>query len=138
MMCWIRKPRPGSKGSWAREIAAPSKASDTLVREAFRPRFEQLTAVIRRLAPGAEGRQVHAIAFSVVAQCLHYKMSRSISERIIGAEAYGRLDPAFLAGHITHFTLAALGHAAPLAGPGGADREPPTSPTHPTTPEGSR
>ena len=125
---------PWHQGVMAREIAMPSKASDNLVRESFRPRFEQLTAIIRELLPAAEERRVHAIGFSVVGQCLHYKMSRSISERIVGVEAYGRLDAAYLADHITRFTLAALGHTPPL-GSAGANE---TVPSPPMTEEGSR
>ncbi len=105
---------PWHQGVMSREIAAPSKASDTLIREAFRPRFEALVAIIRWLCPESDHRQVHAISFSIVSQCLHYKMSRSISERIIGVPAYAELTHDYLVEHITRFTLAALGHAAPL------------------------
>ena len=105
---------PWQQGVMFREIASPTKASDTMIREAFRPRFEELLAILHRLAPDLETRQWHAVGFSVIAQCLHYKMSRSISERIIGAAAFGQLDPDFLVDHITRFTLAALGQGDPL------------------------
>lgn len=97
-----------------REIALPSKASDKLVDEAFRPDFEVLMAILRRLCPEADGRQIHAIGFSVIAQCLHYKICAPISERIIGPEAFKRLDADYLVEHITRFTLSALGHGEPL------------------------
>jgi len=105
---------PWHQAVMVREIAAPTKASDTLVREAIRPQFEALLAILRRLMPRSEPRQIQAIGFSVVAQCLHYKLNRSISERIIGVEAFERLDLEFLIDHITRFTLAALGHGEPL------------------------
>ena len=97
-----------------REMVNPTRASEALVREAIRPRFERLSAIIRRLCPGADERRVHALAFSVVGQCLHYKLTRSISERLVGPEAFGRLDLDYLTDHVTRFTLAALGAGAPF------------------------
>jgi TetR/AcrR family transcriptional regulator, regulator of cefoperazone and chloramphenicol sensitivity len=97
-----------------REMVNPSRASEALVREAIRPRFEMLSTIIRRLCPGADERRVQALGFSVVGQCLHYKLTRSISERLVGAEAFGRLDKDYLTDHITRFTLAALGEATPF------------------------
>lgn len=99
-----------------REMVSPSSASEVLVNEAIRPRFERLSAILRRLVPGADERQIHALTFSVVGQCLHYKISREISERIIGAEAFAALDLDYLADHITRFTLAALGVLPPIEG----------------------
>jgi TetR/AcrR family transcriptional regulator, regulator of cefoperazone and chloramphenicol sensitivity len=97
-----------------REMVNPSGASEALVREAIRPRFERLTRIIRRLCPNVEEPRIHAIAFSVVGQCLHYKLTRPISERLIGAEAFAAMDVEFLTDHISRFTLAALGHEPPF------------------------
>ena len=97
-----------------RELVNPTRASEALVREAIRPRFELLSTILRRLCPGADERRIHALAFSVVGQCLHYKLTRPISERLVGVEAFGRLDRAYLTDHITRFTLAALGKACPI------------------------
>jgi AcrR family transcriptional regulator len=97
-----------------REMINPNGASEALVREAIRPRFERLIAIIRRLCPELDERRVQAIAFSVVGQCLHYKLTRPISERLIGAQAFADLDLEYLTDHITRFTLAALGHEMPF------------------------
>ena len=97
-----------------RELASPTKASDTLVREAFRPSFQILMATLGRLCPEADERRIHAVGFSVIAQCLHYKLCGPISERIIGPEAFKKLDANYLADHITRFTLAALGQGEPF------------------------
>ena len=75
-----------------REMVNPTRASEALVREAIRPRFEMLLGIIGRLCPSADERRVQALAFSVVGQCLHYKLTRSISERLVGGEAFSRLD----------------------------------------------
>ena len=97
-----------------REMVNPTRASEALVRESIRPRFERLSAIIRQLCPGADDRRVQALAFSVVGQCLHYKLTRSISERLVGSEAFDRLDLDYLTDHVTRFTLAALGVAPPF------------------------
>jgi AcrR family transcriptional regulator len=97
-----------------REMLRPTSACETLVRESIRPRFERLKGIMRRVCPGADDRRLHALAFSVIGQCLHYKMARTVSERLIGTEAYESLDLDFLADHIATFSLAALGLAPPF------------------------
>jgi AcrR family transcriptional regulator len=108
-------------GSWQtammhRELVEPSKASDILVRESIRPRFERLCAAIKCLCPDADELRVHALAFSIVAQCLHYKVACPISVRLIGEEKYSRLDTEYLTEHITNFCLAGMGVALPSDG----------------------
>jgi hypothetical protein len=98
-----------------REMLNPGGASEALVREAIRPRFKRLLRIIDRLCPELDEQRIQAIAFSVVGQCLHYKLTRPISERLIGAEAFAAMDVEFLTDHITRFTLAALGHERPFA-----------------------
>jgi TetR/AcrR family transcriptional regulator, regulator of cefoperazone and chloramphenicol sensitivity len=97
-----------------REMLHPSPASDVLIREAIRPRFEGLMRILRRFCPEAEERKIHALAFSVIGQCLHYKMARSIAERLIGSDGMAALDLDYLTEHITSFCLAALGCVPPL------------------------
>ncbi len=91
------------------ELMRPGVASETLVREVIRPKFERLMALLREFRPEADDRRLHALAFSVVGQCLHYRMARPISRLLIGDAAYGELDLDYLTDHITDFTLAALG-----------------------------
>jgi AcrR family transcriptional regulator len=107
------------KSSWhhalmLREMLAPTAASETLVREAIRPRFERLKAILRRVCPEADELRLDALGLSVVGQCLHYKMAGAITERVIGSEAYQALDLDYLSAHISGFSLAALGLAPPL------------------------
>jgi len=93
-----------------RELLHPTAASDVLIREVIRPRFECLERIIARFCPDADDRKRHALAFSIIGQCLHYRMARAIAERLIGNEAYQKLDLDFLTDHITSFCLAALGN----------------------------
>ena len=97
-----------------REMLRPTSACEALVREAIRPRFTALVGIMREVCPAADDRRLHALAFSVIGQCLHYKLARGVTERLIGPEAYASLDLEFLTSHITGFTLAALGLAAPF------------------------
>jgi TetR/AcrR family transcriptional regulator, regulator of cefoperazone and chloramphenicol sensitivity len=92
-----------------RELLHPTAASDVLIRDVIRPKFERLERIVGRFCPDADERKRHALAFSIIGQCLHYRMARPITERVIGREAYRTLDLEFLTEHITSFCLAALG-----------------------------
>jgi TetR/AcrR family transcriptional regulator, regulator of cefoperazone and chloramphenicol sensitivity len=97
-----------------REMLRPTSASEILVRESIRPRFDRLMGILGRICPKAEEHRLHALCFSVIGQCLHYRMARAVSMQLVGSEAYERLDLDFLTEHITAFCLAALGLTPPL------------------------
>ncbi len=92
-----------------REMLSPTRFSEVLVRETIRPRFERMKSLMRLICPEADERRLDVLVFSVIGQCLHYKMARRITERLIGEEAYRELDLEYLTDHITSFCLAALG-----------------------------
>jgi len=92
-----------------REMIAPTSFSEILVREGIRPRFERIKALMAEICPEADDRRLNVLVFSVIGQCLHYKMARRITERLIGPEGYGALGLDYLTDHITGFCLAALG-----------------------------
>ncbi len=107
-----------------REMLQPTSACEALVREAIRPRFERLMGILRNACPDADERRLHALAFSVIGQGLHYRMARPVCEQLIGQEAFESLDVDFLTDHITTFTLAALGLAPPFNRAGKLAAEP--------------
>jgi AcrR family transcriptional regulator len=92
-----------------RELLHPTSASDILIRDAIRPKFERLKQILSGVCPDCGERKLNALAFSVIGQCLHYRMARPIAERLIGREAYEALDLDFLTEHITSFCLKAIG-----------------------------
>ncbi len=92
-----------------REMFSPTRFSEILVREVIRPRFELIRGVMQEICPEADDRRLNALVFSVIGQCLHYKMARRVTERLIGEDGYRALDVDFLTDHITAFCLAALG-----------------------------
>jgi AcrR family transcriptional regulator len=98
-----------------REMMHPTSASDVLIRESIRPKFERLQGILTRLLPGVDERKLNALAFSVIGQCLHYRMARPFTERLIGRDAFEQLDLGFLTDHITSFSLAAIGHEPSLS-----------------------
>lgn len=98
-----------------REMIEPTKAAEVLVNDAIRPRFQRLLAILSRICPEADQRRLNALAFSVVGQCLHYKVASKLASTLLGEEAYQSLmDLEFLSDHIASFCLAALGLSPPL------------------------
>jgi AcrR family transcriptional regulator len=97
-----------------REMLAPTPFSEVLVREGIRPRFERLKSLMREICPEADDRRLNVLVFSVIGQCLHYKLARRITERLIGEEGYQALDLDYLSDHIASFCLAALGKGPTL------------------------
>ena len=58
-----------------REMLHPTSASDVLIREAIRPKFERLQGILGEFCPEADERKLNALAFTVIGQCLHYRMA---------------------------------------------------------------
>lgn len=99
-----------------REMIQPTAALEVLVREAIRPKFDRLTRILREACPDADERRIHALAFSVIGQCLHYRTGGPVNRCLVGDEAYQALDLDYLTDHISAVCLAALGLAPPLCG----------------------
>lgn len=92
-----------------REVGKPTAAVRELVQEFIRPHFELLLSVIDELVPAATPHaRRHQIAFSIVGQCLHYKVAKPIVELLVGPEELASYSPEELAAHITQFSLAAM------------------------------
>lgn len=97
-----------------RELLLPTRASATLVQEVIRPKFERLIWILRGVCPEAGQQRLHALAFSIIGQCLHYRMARPIAALLVGEEEFRGMDLEYLTDHIAGFSLAALGLAPPL------------------------
>lgn len=110
--------RPTAMQLVMREMAHPSAAGAAVVREFIQPMAFALRETVRELMPTADDRVVHMIGFSVIGQILFYRQNRPVAEILFGPEIFGRLSAEMVADHITHFCLAALGHAAPIRDPG--------------------
>jgi len=99
----------------AREMAEPTEACAAMVAQRVRERHRAFDEVLRELVPpGASEMDRHLIGFSIIGQCLHFKIHRPIAVHLVGEEELAAYDIERLTEHVTRFTLAALGRAAPL------------------------
>lgn len=92
-----------------REVVNPTSAVVELVQEFIRPHFELLMSVIDEFVPaGTPAEKRHQIAFSIVGQCLHYKVAKPIVELLVGQDEAASYSTEGLADHIADFSLAAM------------------------------
>lgn len=92
-----------------REMIEPTGVLDEMVRRFVRPRFEQLTEIVRALAPPkTPDLTVRLCAESVMAQCAHIAHRRVVIERLIPEIEYTATGIESMADHIATFSLAAL------------------------------
>jgi AcrR family transcriptional regulator len=92
-----------------REMAQPTAACAELVREVIRPMAEVLSGILRELMPEVPDARRWLIGFSIVGQCLFYRLAHPIVTMLVGEEEHRTYDATLLAEHITQFSLAALG-----------------------------
>jgi TetR/AcrR family transcriptional regulator, regulator of cefoperazone and chloramphenicol sensitivity len=92
-----------------REVMHPTAAVAELVQEFFRPHLEFLLSVIDELIPrGMPDDRRYMFAFSIIGQCLHYRVARPIMNLLLGAERFAKLTPERIAQHVADFSLVAL------------------------------
>lgn len=92
-----------------REIANPTVATEHIVRDFIGPLFDRLNRILAELLPETIApltRQM--LAFSVVGQCMHYKMAAPIIPMLLPAADRRRLKPDQVAEHVVQVTLAAV------------------------------
>ena len=117
---WLEQQLADDRPSWhmklmLREMSDPTGACVKLVEAYIRPMAETLRGIIQELVPGElDERRGWMIGFSVVSQCLFYKVHRPIAELLVGSDLYSHFNIAAIAEHITQFSLAALGQCATL------------------------
>jgi AcrR family transcriptional regulator len=101
-----------------RELVQPSAACMAFVDQFVRPNCEILTGILRELLPAdvPETRR-RLIAFSIIGQCLHYRVARGVIRLLVGDE-FDTYDVERLTEHITDFSLAGMG-LRPDGGPKG-------------------
>lgn len=96
-----------------REIADPTGALDTIVRDGIGPHFAMLKGIMSELLGprlAADPDRVRYAAWSVVGQCLFYFVGQPVILRLHPAQGLGPGDVDAIARHITDFSLAALKH----------------------------
>ena len=101
-----------------REILHPTDACRELVEDYIRPHFTMLVDILDELAAGSlSAAELRRVGLSVVGQCFLYRAAGDVVGMLIPAAEIDRLHtPEQLTDHVTAFSLAALGRAAPLTG----------------------
>ena len=102
-----------------REILNPTEACKDLVEEYFRPHFELLLEILGEVLPADTPRhQREQIGFSIVGQCLYYRVAPTIVTMMVGKDALSEhYSVEQLAGHISRMTLMSLGLLPPFTVP---------------------
>jgi AcrR family transcriptional regulator len=101
-----------------REVLNPTPVCHPMIRRYFQTGMELLGGICRELFSTEVPEDVLLrTMLSIVAQCVYYRTARKVLELVLGPQRFRRIaDLEALVDHITRFSLAALGHAPPLAG----------------------
>jgi AcrR family transcriptional regulator len=108
---------PWQRQLFLRELAQPTAACEELVRERIRPEAQVLAGILDELLPGTSEIQRRLTAFSIIGQCVFYRVATPIVKLLVGEEEYRSYDPTLLAEHIARLTLAGLGLDRPIQEP---------------------
>jgi AcrR family transcriptional regulator len=97
----------------AREMAEPTRALNTLLKEVALPLHRELTVIVRSLlGSSASAETVRLAALSILGQCVYYHHARAVLKHLYPEQGYGPEDIVRIANHITEFSLAALREVA--------------------------
>ena len=93
----------------ARELADPTPALDKIVREAIAPLHEFLGKLVREIAgDGIAEAELRRCMYSILGQCLYYRHSHPVQQRLHPKLRYDRKEIAAIAQHIADFSLAGI------------------------------
>lgn len=92
-----------------REMSDPSEATQDIVHEFIRPHFDRLNDILKVLLPeGTPEGDRQMFAFSVVGQCMHYKMAGPIINMLVSPQELQALTADRVAEHIYQIITAAI------------------------------
>lgn len=102
--------RPAWHGQlMAREMVEPSEALDHIVETGIRPKWDVLVAICSELlAPHRDPDLIEHAATSVIGQCLLFKQSSAVIERLFDRKGYSSAELDNIARRISMFSLHAL------------------------------
>ncbi len=93
----------------AREMVEPSEALDHIVETGIRPKWDVLVAICSELlAPHRDPDLIEHAAASVIGQCLLFKQSSAVIERLFDRKGYSSAELDNIARRISMFSLHAL------------------------------
>lgn len=93
-----------------REVMQPTSASNDLIESYFRPMLNQLLSIVDELVgESLPFARRHQLAFSIIGQCMHYRVSAAMIARMIPESEYrDNFDIDHLTDHIWNFSMGAL------------------------------
>lgn len=101
----------------ARELADPTPALDKIVREAIGPLHEFLGELLREIAgEKTEEAELRRCMHSILGQCLYYRHSHPVLQRLHPRLRYGHQEIGAIAKHIADFSLAGIRHISGKTG----------------------
>ncbi|MDO8292539.1 MAG: CerR family C-terminal domain-containing protein [Gallionella sp.] len=93
----------------ARELADPTPALDKIVREAIAPLHEFLGKLLREIAGEKTGEaELRRCVHSILGQCLYYRHSHPVQQRLHPKLRYDQKEIAAIAKHIADFSIAGI------------------------------
>jgi TetR/AcrR family transcriptional regulator, regulator of cefoperazone and chloramphenicol sensitivity len=93
----------------ARELADPTPALDKIVREAIAPLHEFLGKLLREISgEKTEEALLRRCMHSILGQCLYYRHSHPVLQRLHPGMRYGQKEIEAIARHIADFSLAGI------------------------------
>ena len=92
-----------------REMTNPSEATPQVVQEFIRPHFARLDQILEQLLPDETPEfDRHLLGFSIVGQCMYYKIASPVVLGLLSAEEQESLTVENVAEHIFQVTWAAI------------------------------
>lgn len=93
----------------ARELADPTPALDQIVREAIAPLHEFLGKLVREIiGANADEARLRCCVLSIFGQCLYYRHSHPVLQRLHPELHYDRKEIEAIAEHIAEFSIAGI------------------------------
>lgn len=93
----------------ARELADPTPALDKIVREAIAPLHAFLGKLVREIAgANVSEAELRRCVYSIVGQCLFYRHSHPVLQRLHPRLRYDRKEIEAIGEHIAEFSLAGI------------------------------
>ena len=118
MLMLLDEKKPSSQCRiMARELADPTPALDKIVREAIAPLHEFLGKLVREIVGDKVGEaELRRCVYSIVSQCLFYRHSHPVLQRLHPELRYDSQEIAAIGEHIAEFSLAGIEPIAKKSG----------------------
>lgn len=93
-----------------RETIEPTKACSSIIEEFIRPQHSVLVRILQEMMHADTNPiLVHQVAFSIIGQCLHYRVAKQFVQLLVETETSQQLyNLDVMADHVTRFSLAAI------------------------------